>query len=65
MEVSTGGTVTVLTFEVTVPSFAVIETAVALLDRSVAKPVLPILTTAGLDDTQVTEEVIVAFVPLL
>jgi hypothetical protein len=65
MDASTGGTVTKLVFEVIDPSVALIEMAVALLARSVARPVPPILTVVGLDDTQVTEEVIVAFVPLL
>jgi hypothetical protein len=66
MDVSVGcGTVTVLMFDVTAPMVAVIEMGVALLPRSVAIPVLAVLTTAGLDDTQVTREVTFAVVPLL
>ena len=60
MDVSTGGTVTMLTFDLADPRVAVIEMALALLLRSVAKPVLPTLTTVGLDDAQVTEEVMLA-----
>jgi hypothetical protein len=63
--VRAGGTVTRLAFDVIVPSVAVTETAVLMLVNTVATPVLPMLTTAGLEDAQVTDEVIVAFVPLL
>jgi hypothetical protein len=65
IEVSMGGTVTVLTFEVMVPRVAVIEIAVLLLVKSLARPGAPMLTTAGLDETQATDEVIVCVVPLL
>jgi hypothetical protein len=56
---------TALTFEVTAPDTAVIEVAVALLTRSVASPELVIPTVAGAPETQVTEEVRLAVVPLL
>jgi len=65
IEVSAGGTVTRLTFDLIVPNVAVMDTAVLLLVNAVAMPVLPMLATVGLEDAQVTDEVIVAVVPLL
>jgi hypothetical protein len=44
---------------------AVTETAVLLLESTVAKPALLMLTAAGADDDQVTREVRFAVVPLL
>jgi hypothetical protein len=65
IEVSADATVTVLIFDLIEPEVAEMVTAVALLARSVARPVLPILTTAEFDEAQVTDEVMVAVVPLL
>jgi hypothetical protein len=56
---------TALALEVMAPDTAVMEVAVVLLAIRVANPVLVIPTVAGAPDTQVTEEVRLAVVPLL
>jgi hypothetical protein len=63
--VSAPETVTVLAGEVIPPSAAVIEIALVLLVRTVAKPALLIPTAVGLEDFQVTEEVMLAVVPFV
>jgi hypothetical protein len=56
---------TALALDVIAPETAVMDVAVLLLSSKVAKPPVLILTVVGLEETQVTEEVIVAVVPLL
>ena len=51
--------------DVIVPKLALILTAALLPASAVAKPELLTLTAAGTDDTQVTDDVILAVVPLL
>jgi hypothetical protein len=65
IDVRSDGTVTELTLDRTDPRVAVIEMALALPVKSVAKPVLPMLTTVGFDDAQVTAEVMLAVEPSL
>ena len=64
IEVSVGAVI-VLTFEVIEPDTAVMEVGAGLSANSVASPALVMLAVAGLADTHVTDEVIVAVVPLL
>jgi len=64
IEVSTAAD-TALAFDVIAPETAVMDVAVLLLSNNVARPPVLIPTVVGLADTQVTEEVIVAVVPLL
>jgi hypothetical protein len=64
IEVSVGAAI-VLTFEVIEPNTAVMEVGVGLSANSVAIPTLVMLAVVGLADTQVTDEVMVAVVPLL
>jgi hypothetical protein len=65
IDLTAGGTVIEAAGDVFVPSFAWILTAGPFAARTVAKPALLIDTEAGTEDTQVTDEVIFAVVPLL
>jgi hypothetical protein len=52
-----------LASEVIVPETALIEIAVALAASTVARPELLMLAAVGLEEVQVTEEVMLAVVP--
>jgi hypothetical protein len=65
IDLKAGGTVISAAGDVFVPNFAWILTAGPLAASTVAKPELLIDTDAGTEDTHVTDEVILAVVPLL
>jgi len=59
------GTVMEAAGDVTVPELALMVTTPRLLPRTVARPELLMLTAVGTEDTQVTDELMLAVVLLL